>query len=183
MRDTEPNRNCSMRETQQENELIDALLRKKTQAKRDLESLEIQIAELRADFDRRMDEFNLSKKVAIDVLMHVEALLQIEGWVAPESRTQGPSLGDFPAPSDPVNAVFALLSEVGRPLHYRVIAEELSKRGMYLPGKNPAATLLTKMTRDDRFARTKSRGTYGLKDWNEDQPASILRGGNKGNPT
>lgn len=48
-----------------------------------------------------------------------------------------------------------------KPYHYSVITKNLLSQGALIPGKNPAANLLTHISRDDRFVRTAS-GTYGL---------------------
>ncbi|NMC58668.1 MAG: hypothetical protein GYA51_04670, partial [Candidatus Methanofastidiosa archaeon] len=44
------------------------------------------------------------------------------------------------------------------------IFKNISSKGILIPGKNPAANLLTQISRDNRFARV-SPGTYGLKEW------------------
>jgi hypothetical protein len=59
----------------------------------------------------------------------------------------------------------ALASQVDkRPLHYRRIANIVTSNGRLIPGKDPAANLVTQLSRDSRFIRT-ARGTYGLAEW------------------
>ena len=50
------------------------------------------------------------------------------------------------------------------PLHYRDLANLIQSKGFYIPGKDPAANLLSQINRDDRFIRVSS-GTYGLTKW------------------
>jgi hypothetical protein len=64
-----------------------------------------------------------------------------------------------------LDGAYQLLSTAGQPLHYRTLAQRLSDSGVYVPGQDPAANLLTQMTRDGRFARVGGRGMYGLADW------------------
>jgi hypothetical protein len=63
------------------------------------------------------------------------------------------------------DAVLNLLEERRQPMHYKEIAAKLQEGNTYIPGKNPAATLLSRMNRDSRFKRTKKRGTYTLSTW------------------
>jgi DNA gyrase/topoisomerase IV subunit A len=51
-----------------------------------------------------------------------------------------------------------------KPLHYTEIAKTVMSQGILISGKNPAANLLSHISRDDRFIRT-APGTYGLKSW------------------
>ncbi len=51
-----------------------------------------------------------------------------------------------------------------KPMHYTDIFNGVLSSGKSIPGKNPAANLLTHMSRDERFVRISS-GTYGLKEW------------------
>lgn len=58
--------------------------------------------------------------------------------------------------------VVDLLSDVGRPLHYREIERELRSRALYQAGgADPANTLLANYHNDPRLVRI-SRGTYAL---------------------
>jgi HB1, ASXL, restriction endonuclease HTH domain len=62
-------------------------------------------------------------------------------------------------------AAAEILSAKGKPIHYRELAELLAaKNGVYVPGRDPAANLLSHMSRDSRFRRFE-RGTYGLQHW------------------
>lgn len=50
------------------------------------------------------------------------------------------------------------------PIHYKKIAELIAAEGKLIPGKDPAANLVSHLGRDDRFVRT-GRGMYGLREW------------------
>ena len=50
-------------------------------------------------------------------------------------------------------------------IHYRELASKLASLGARIPGKDPAANLLSHIVKDPRFVRT-SPGTYGLDSWN-----------------
>lgn len=49
-------------------------------------------------------------------------------------------------------------------IHYNELTQNLMSKGVLIPGKNPAANLLSHISRDERFVRT-GPGTYGLKEW------------------
>ncbi len=49
-------------------------------------------------------------------------------------------------------------------MHYKDLAEHLQSQGHFIPGKEPAANLLSQISRDPRFVRV-SPGTYGLAEW------------------
>ncbi|MCK4827539.1 winged helix-turn-helix domain-containing protein, partial [bacterium] len=50
------------------------------------------------------------------------------------------------------------------PIHYRDLSDQIQSEGHFLPGKDPAANLLSQVNRDERFVRVSS-GTYGLREW------------------
>ena len=49
-------------------------------------------------------------------------------------------------------------------IHYRDLADLIMAEGEFIPGRNPAANLISHLSRDERFVRT-GRGTYGLASW------------------
>lgn len=51
-----------------------------------------------------------------------------------------------------------------KPIHYRDLADLIMAEGEFIPGRNPAANLISHLSRDERFVRT-GRGTYGLAGW------------------
>lgn len=49
-------------------------------------------------------------------------------------------------------------------MHYLEIFKNIYSNGILIPGKNPAANLLTQINKDNRFVRV-APGTYGLTEW------------------
>lgn len=101
-----------------------------------------------------------SKADALDTeIEHLRAL------ITPQSRP--------PETSAPVqnvavaDLVIALLEELGEPMHYRDIEQELRKRGQ-APGvgADPANALLARYFNDARLYRPR-RGTYALRAWDK----------------
>lgn len=62
--------------------------------------------------------------------------------------------------SKSITAVVEVLEECGE-LHYRDIYTKVAARSITIPGKDPAATLLSRFSRDPRVERV-SAGTYRL---------------------
>jgi hypothetical protein len=102
----------------------------------------------------------LSEQLAVREahLRNLEELIRIEG-IGPASTPVGATNGRPSARF--LDAAEALLRESRRPVHYLEVAKRLQADGVFIPGKNPAANLLTRMTRDRRFKKT-GRGTYTI---------------------
>ena len=66
-----------------------------------------------------------------------------------------------PALQESVDATIEVLREHTRPLHYREIHRKVAEMGVEVLGKDPAATLLSRFSRDPRIERVSS-GTYRL---------------------
>ena len=64
------------------------------------------------------------------------------------------------------------------PIHYQDIYTGILSLGKFVPGKNPAANLLTHISRDKRFVRPTS-GTYGLSEWGIQVPPKKRRKNSK----
>jgi len=163
------NNNTSNQNTDSEvkTELREALLDKLAELTRQLKELDTNISSLQKEYFLRLEPLQAQKRPLEDALQHVKALLRFEGHYeknvpnvvedsATLDRVAGASLTD---------AAFNLFEELQQPMHYRDIATKLQERNVYVPGKDPAATLLTRMTRDNRFKRTKKRGVYILSTW------------------
>ena len=69
--------------------------------------------------------------------------------------------------------------ENGRQIHYRDLAKIIQAKNIVIPGKDAAATLLTRISRDRRFKRTKKRGIYALKVQSAKKVAPKRRKNNK----
>ena len=130
-----------------------------------LETIDAEITQLQAELSRRIEDARIRRQPIDEALNHLEALLQIEGWS--EGEEGKVHYAQVPGGNGkiPIETAYDLLSTVGKPLHYRELAQEISKSGVYLAGKDPAATLLSKMSRDARFRRAPERGNYGLASW------------------
>ena len=55
-------------------------------------------------------------------------------------------------------------SATKEPIHYRRLADLIIADGKLIPGQDPAANLISHLSRDTRFVRV-GRGTYGLAEW------------------
>ncbi|MBE0415002.1 MAG: winged helix-turn-helix domain-containing protein [Dehalococcoidia bacterium] len=65
----------------------------------------------------------------------------------------------------PSDVAYDVLSRNGNPMHYRAILEEVRKEGTVIGGRDPGATLIAYLSRDERFlkAREVGRGYWKLK--------------------
>ncbi len=114
-----------------------------------------------------------------DALQHVEALLRLEGW---EGQTHEETEALRPPSSEAkpyVDYAYELLKEVGQPMHYKTLYNSLIGQGIFIPGKDGAATLLTKLGRDGRLKRIRKRGTYALSFWRISAAKSKAKGSRK----
>lgn len=71
-----------------------------------------------------------------------------------------------------LDQAYEILQSAAEPLHYRDLARRLTADSVYIPGQDPAANLLTQMSRDERFGRAAKRGMYGLCEWPSMKAAS-----------
>jgi hypothetical protein len=153
----------------------EALLGKRAKLTGELRELDAIISEVQREYSLRLEQLLAQKKPLEDALYHVEALLRFEGQ--PPKKTPGIGhVSTTPAAiarTSVTDAVLSLLEELHQPMHYKDIAAKLQERNTYIPGKNPAATLLSRMSRDNRFKRTKKRGMYALSTWRVRSAESI----------
>ena len=108
---------------------------------KEVEGLEIKIVEMQIELRRKKSQL----KSLIEVI-------KSEGMT--ENQKDALSLADA--------ARRVLLAE-DEPTHYRNLAE-IIMADKVIPGKDPYAVLLTRISRDERFVRTKP-GTYALAEW------------------
>ncbi len=139
--------------------LVETLSARRTQIAIELEAVTTEIAEVTRELSDRITRARARQKPLEETLSHLDALITWEGRGAPEEV--GRSRLDASNGRSPIEAAHQFLSQSGRPLHYREISQRLITDGVFLAGKDPAATLLTKMSRDDRFKRAPNRGVYG----------------------
>ena len=141
--------------------LIKMLLAKRRLHIDALEGIDTELSQIQTELSRRIDDALARRQVNDEAVTH----LRIEGWSEYEdSEVEG---GQAPGSNGklPIEAAYELLSTRGKPLHYRKLTQELSDIGVHIAGKDPAATLLSKMSRDIRFKRAPERGEYGLAVW------------------
>lgn len=132
---------------------VDVLAAKRREVLREIEALREQINVLAARVSAKENQ-----------LRNLDDLISMEATV-PSGDGNSAASQSVPASSHFLDAAFEALAAAGHPLHYRVVAQRVVEAGAYVPGKDPAANLLTQMTRDPRFARAGGRGVYGLTEW------------------
>ncbi len=146
-------------------EIGQVLLDKQRQLVEDLDQHDGRMAILQQEYSERLRKLKQDRKPLEEALEHVNALLVFEGW-ASNNREHANTENAWESGSiSYIDSAHKYLEETGQPTHYTVIAEMLDERGVYIPGKEPAKTLLAKLNRDDRFIRIKKRGTYALAFW------------------
>jgi hypothetical protein len=136
-----------------------------------LRTAEAELAEIRghkAGLDR-------AERTSTEKVAHLRALVDLESSA---------SVGAEPTDQRPATAMATdirvqdiaaeILSELG-PLHYQALWDEVARRGGVLLSSNPAAVLLTRISRDGRFRRAKPRGVYDLALGNEPRPPKVKR--------
>ena len=175
MTDTKREKHAEESVSNQRDVLRKMLLERRREHVEALRRIDTEISELQTELRRRIDDARGRRQPVEEALGHLDALLQIEGWREFEEgdvlQPQAP-IGDGKAP---IEAAYDLLSTLGKSLHYRELALNLAHNGVYLSGKDPAATLLSKMSRDDRFRRAPERGVYGLASWRMRRSSSRKR--------
>ena len=161
--------------------LVPALVEKRQEVLNELRQFEEQISELEAELSARIEQRKSARAIANESLVHIDALLRIEGSHESPGDAIEPHDSRAGRKRESIDGAYELLCNAGKPMHYREIAETLTDGGIHLPGKNPAATLLTKMSRDARFGRSPRRGTYGLAGWKtRKQHRMLSKGRSKG---
>jgi hypothetical protein len=132
-----------------------------------LQRIELQIVRINDAYAAQIRGLETRKKPLEESLFHIEALLKIEGHEIESgpATTLADSLDASPTDTSINDAAFALLQESHEPIHYKELAEQLRSRNVNIPGKNPSATLLSRISRDKRFKRGKGRGLYALSTW------------------
>jgi len=141
--------------------LEQALKLKRDSLMEQIRAFDSSIAEVQAEFATKLEELHSNKKTAEEALSHIQALLKIETKSLESETVLTPKADDTISITD---SALSLLQESHQPMHYKDIASTLKARGLQISGIDPAATLLSRISRDERFKRVK-RGTYGLKGW------------------
>ena len=121
-----------------------------------------ELEELRARFRTLGDEISLKEAQ----LRNLDDLLAVESHDATADVPAAPAGRTF------VEVAYEIISAADGGIHYQELLRELVERGVLVPGKDPAANLITHLSRDVRFVRT-GRGTYGLD--GRDRPAAAVK--------
>ncbi len=121
-----------------------------------LNALKEEIAELQA----RVQEIGKTIEVRRGQAQRIMDLLSAEGKDIKDPEV----LALNPVAVDDVAYDYIKTRGAKEPIHYHDLAEALMTKGIQIPGQNPAANLLSHISRDDRFVRT-APGTYGLAEW------------------
>lgn len=158
-------------------DLREALLDKLVDLTGEMKGLDADISALQKDYYSRLEQLQAQKRPLEDALHHVQALLRFEGRYAKSvpNIVEGAALARV-AGASVTDVAFDLLNELRQPMHYKDIAAKLQETNTYVPGKDPAATLLTRITRDNRFKRTRKRGVYILSTWRASSSKSARNG-------
>lgn len=126
------------------------------------------VAEL-GDLRRELTDLTTRIGVREGQLRNLDELLALESTGPETPAMAAASVAIAGSTQNGVGAPFLAaaaetLAAKAAPIHYRELAEILAAKGVYVPGRDPAANLLSHMSRDSRFRRFE-RGTYGLQHW------------------
>jgi hypothetical protein len=123
-------------------------------------------AYLQAEYTRRESQLRERVERLEKELMHVHQILELRDGarpVAPKrvstARVEERRIED---------AVYDLLASERQGLHYSEILSRVSNAGILVSGRNPGATLVSRLIRDRRFSRPEQRGVYALREWAPD---------------
>ena len=146
-------------------DLMKALLAKRDELVGTLREIDGEILQIQTEMAQRLEGARDKRAPIERALTHLEALLRIEGWTESDSKNVKQSTIISSDGKRAADAAHSLLTTMGSPLHYRDLAGQIVESGIYIGGKDPAATLLSKISRDNRFQRAAERGVYGLAIW------------------
>lgn len=148
-------------------DIKDTLLLKRGSLITELKELDSSISQIQEEYSAKIEQLQMKKKMLGEALHHIEALLRFEGHNVNDSQCvdNETSNGDIGNGTFVTDAAFGLLEKIHQPLHYKDIAAKLLGRSVHIPGKNPEATLLSRINRDNRFKRAAKRGVYALSTW------------------
>lgn len=136
-----------------------------------LRTAEAELAEIRGN----KAELERAERTSAEKVAHLRALVDLES-----STPDGAEPTDLRSPKAAASDMRVqdiaaeILSERG-PLHYQALWDEVAQRGGVLVSGNPAAVMLTRISRDDRFRRSKPRGVYDLALGNDPRAPKVKR--------
>lgn len=142
-----------------------ALMVRRESLAKEIEGLTEVISQKQAEYTANIEKLQTKKRNLEEALQHVVALLKFEGYASETNRLDNMGITNDAEPESLTDAAFKLLTELHEPLHYKEITSKLQEKAIRIPGKDSAATLLSRINRDSRFKRTKRRGVYALSTW------------------
>lgn len=145
----------------------DPLLLKREEYVRGLNKIDEEIKRINDEYKAKLEILNSKKRPLEEALAHIEALLKLEG-LSSDINTYNKDKGlTYCASSNEklTDIIYNLMEKIHKPMHYKELALKLKEDNVYIPGKDSAATLLSRISRDGRFKRTKKRGVYALSNW------------------
>lgn len=147
-------------------DIEEPLLTRREALLEELKELDATLSLVHQEYSAKLQDLQTRKKPIEEAIRHIEALLRFEGYTNTDQPGHDITRGeDMVAETSITHAAVGLLQELHQPLHYRDIVLKLQERNIYVPGKDPAATLLSRINRDNRFKRAAKRGVYGLSTW------------------
>jgi hypothetical protein len=153
-----------MVETEQ-GEFVAALIRRREEVRDEIAKTDEERAYLRSEYMRRDGQLQHKTEVLEAEVKHIEELLKLRNAL-PSADAQ-PEGSPARMGSDNVgDAAYEILRSEGRGLHYSELLARLNSSGILVRGRNPGATLVSRLIRDRRFARPERRGVYALREWN-----------------
>jgi len=150
-----------------EQSIAQTLLAKRDDLIMKLREVENSIIQVNEEYSSKLNELQVRKNPLEEALFHIEALLKLDGHRIDRNVTSKlVDTATIVTPSISItDAAFMLLKQAHQPTHYQEITKKLQENDVHIPGKNPSATLLSRISRDKRFKRTKKRGIYALSIW------------------
>lgn len=142
-----------------------ALVARRESLTKDIESLAQTISQTQAEYVASLETLQNKKRAMEEALQHVVALLRFEGCIPESHQSNNLDKTNDAEPVSLTDATYELLAGLHEPLHYKEITLKLQEKDIHVPGKDASATLLSRISRDGRFKRTKRRGVYALSTW------------------
>ena len=142
-----------------------ALMARRESLSKELTSLAETISQTQAEYAANLEKLQNKKGTIEEALQHVTALLRFEGCVPETHQSDNLREANDIGQVSLTDAAYELLAGLHEPLHYKEITLKLQEKDIQVPGKDAAATLLSRISRDGRFKRTKRRGVYALSTW------------------
>jgi len=167
VKENQSNKNNIKIEENSQIQVKDALLLKRKAFLKEINNIDLAISQLKEESAKKIQELQEKKKSPEEGLQHIDALLRMEGLIINNkgNNSLSPTKSTLNNSASIMDVVFNLLEKIHKPMHYIELTHKLQEEGIYVPGKNPSATLLSRINRDKRFKRTPRRGTYALCTW------------------